>query len=101
MPGSDPADPSSDRFLNRELSALDFNARVLAIAEDQSRPLLERAKFLAILADNLDEFFQVRVSGLQEQVRAGIRTRTPDGLEPAETLLEVRARAADLMERAT
>ncbi len=63
--------PPRARLLNRELSWLDFNARVLALAEDADRPLLERAKFLAIFASNLDEFVQVRVSGLQEQVAGG------------------------------
>jgi hypothetical protein len=58
---------SGSRFLNRELSWLDFNERVLALAEDDSRPALERAKFLAIFSRNLDEFFQIRVSGLREQ----------------------------------
>ena len=71
------------RFLNRELSWLEFNARVLALAEDQTLPLLERAKFLAIFGQNLDEFFQVRVSGLQEQLDAGVRGTSPDGLDPA------------------
>ena len=75
--------PAESRYLNRELSWLDFNARVLALAEDPATPLLERAKFLAIFSSNLDEFFQVRVSGLQEQVEAGIRSSSPDGLEPA------------------
>jgi len=89
------------RFLNRELSWLDFNARVLALAEDPRRPLLERAKFLAIFAQNLDEFFQVRVSGLQEQLDARIRTRTPDGLDAGEQLRAVRAYARELVDRHT
>src|SRR5947208_15123455 len=75
-----------DRFLNRELSQIDFNARVLALAEDQSAPLLERAKFLAIFASNNDEFYQVRVAGLKQQAAAGIRTRSADGLTPQEQL---------------
>src|SRR4051812_49697197 len=79
-----------DRYLNRELSWLDFNARVLALAEDERVPLLERAKFLAIFAQNLDEFFQVRVAGLKDQVAAGIATTTPDGRTPAQQLLEIR-----------
>ena len=70
------------RYLNRELSWLDFNARVLALAEDASLPLLERAKFLAIFSSNLDEFFQVRVSGLQEQLAAGVRTNSPGRPRP-------------------
>jgi polyphosphate kinase len=90
-------DPS--RFLNRELSWLDFNARVLALAEDPKLPLLERAKFLAIFAQNLDEYFQVRVSGLQEQFDAGIRTRSPDGLDSGEQLRSVRAYADELCAR--
>ncbi|MGK2946932.1 MAG: RNA degradosome polyphosphate kinase [Acidimicrobiales bacterium] len=100
----DAADLLSDlreapRYLNRELSWLDFNERVLALAEDERVPLLERAKFLAIFSQNLDEFFQVRVAGLKEQVTAGISSLTPDGRTPAQQLLEVRDRVADLVDR--
>jgi polyphosphate kinase len=87
------------RFLNRELSWLDFNARVLALAEDPALPLLERAKFLAIFSDNLDEFFQVRVSGLKEQVLAGVRSTSPDGLDQIEQLRAIRERVSDLVAR--
>ena len=87
------------RFLNRELSALDYFARVLAIAADRTAPLLERVKFLAIVSQNLDEFFQVRVSGLREQLDAGLRATSPDGLEPGEQLRAIRTRVEPLMER--
>jgi polyphosphate kinase len=87
------------RYLNRELSWLDFNARVLALAEDASLPLLERAKFLAIFSSNLDEFFQVRVSGLQEQLAAGVRSNAPDGLDQVEQLRAIRARVEELATR--
>jgi len=93
---SDPA-----RYINRELSWLDFNGRVLALAEDTASPLLERAKFLAIFAQNLDEFLQVRVSGLREQVDARLRTRTPDGLDASEQLRAVRAYTRELVDRHT
>jgi polyphosphate kinase len=83
---------SPDRFLNRELSWLDFNARVLHLAEDPNVPLLERAKFLAIFSTNLDEFFQVRVAGLKDQVAAGLSPNTPDEKTPAEQLLDIRDR---------
>jgi polyphosphate kinase len=86
-------------LLNRELSWLDFNARVLHLAEDPHRPVLERAKFLAIFSQNLDEFFQVRVSGLVEALVAGIHTPTPDGMEPGEQLDAIRVRVADLVDR--
>lgn len=84
------------RFLNRELSWLDFNARVLHLAEDPRVPLLEQAKFLAIFSSNLDEFFQVRVAGLKDQVAAGVTKRTPDGRSAAEQLLDIRDRVEAL-----
>ena len=87
------------RLLNRELSWLDFNARVLALAERDDVPLLERAKFLAIFSQNLDEFFQVRVAGLKDQVAAGIVAPTPDGRTPAQQLLEVRDRVETLVRK--
>jgi polyphosphate kinase len=88
------------RLLNRELSWLDFNERVLAMAERKDVPLLERAKFLAIFSQNLDEFFQVRVAGLKDQVAAGITTATPDGRTPAQQLLEVRDVVEEMVARA-
>ena len=88
-----------ERYLNRELSWLEFNARVLALADEPARPLLERAKFLAIFASNLDEFFQVRVSGLQEQVDAGSAHAPPDGLENSEVLRAIREQVRELMQR--
>jgi polyphosphate kinase len=99
---SPPAAPAAGdhRLLNRELSFLDFNARVLALAENPSVPLLERAKFLAIFSQNLDELFQVRVAGLKDQVAAGIVTATPDGRTPAQQLLEAREGAEVLAARA-
>ena len=83
-PGEVPTDLPDDRYLNRELSWLDFNARVLALAEDTSQPLLERAKFLAIFASNLDEFFMVRVAGLKRRDETGLAVRSADGLTPRE-----------------
>ena len=102
MTTSPPAAPAAGdhRLLNRELSFLDFNARVLALAENPSVPLLERAKFLAIFSQNLDELFQVRVAGLKDQVAAGIVTATPDGRTPAQQLLEAREAAEELAARA-
>ncbi|HEY7226137.1 MAG TPA: RNA degradosome polyphosphate kinase [Micromonosporaceae bacterium] len=88
-----------DRFLNRELSWLDFNARVLALAEDPTTPLLERAKFLAIFASNLDEFYMVRVAGLQRRLSTGLPVEGTDGLTPREQLGHIASRTAELMER--
>jgi polyphosphate kinase len=85
------------RYLNRELSWLDFNARVLALADQAGTPLLERAKFLAIFSQNLDEFFQVRVAGLKDQVAAGLGRESDDGLSADEQLAAIRARVNELM----
>jgi polyphosphate kinase len=87
-------------YTNREVSWLDFNERVLELAEDPRIPLLERAKFLAIFATNLDEFFMVRVAGVHDQIEAGVvDARRPDGLTPVETLDAVTGRARALMQR--
>jgi len=85
------------RYIDRELSWLEFNARVLALAENASLPLLERAKFLAIFSSNLDEFFQVRVSGLKEQLEAGIRPTSQEGIDQVEQLAAIRARVEELV----
>ena len=87
------------RYLNRELSWLDFNARVLALAEDAAVPLLERARFLAIFSQNLDEFFQVRVSALSSQLEAGVRTSSADGLDAAEQLRAIHGQVDELVTR--
>jgi polyphosphate kinase len=84
------------RYINREISFLDFAARVLALAEDPGVPPLERAKFLAIVGEHLDEFFQVRVSGLTEQLMAGLRTISPDAVDLVDLLQEIRARVGEL-----
>jgi polyphosphate kinase len=79
-----------DLYLNRELSLLDFQARVLEEALDEGNPLLERVKFMAFVGNNLDEFFMVRVAGLKKQVAAGVVDVPPDGMTPAEQLAEIR-----------
>nr|WP_280833835.1 RNA degradosome polyphosphate kinase [Mycolicibacterium frederiksbergense] len=88
-----------DRYLNRELSWLDFNARVLALAADPSLPLLERAKFLAIFASNLDEFYMVRVAGLKRRDEMGLSVRSADGLSPREQLRRINERTQQLASR--
>ncbi len=92
---------SSHRYLNRELSWLDFNHRVLALARDEDLPLLERIKFVAIHASNLDEFFQVRVPTVLDSIDAGIRRAGPDGLTPRAQLKGIRAAAAEQLQEAS
>ncbi|MFL6240653.1 MAG: RNA degradosome polyphosphate kinase [Actinomycetes bacterium] len=87
----------ADRFLDREASWLDFNARVLALAEDPDCPLLERVRFLAIFSNNLDEFFMVRVAGLRRRLATGIAVTTPSGISPREQLHLIFVRSGELV----
>src|SRR5690349_2112217 len=89
-PSDDGDQPNASHYLNRHLSWLQFNRRVLAEATRRRHPLLERAKFLAIFSTNLDEFFMVHVSTLREQRDAGSGDRSPDGLTPAEQLERIK-----------
>jgi polyphosphate kinase len=89
-------DLPADRFSNRELSWLAFNARVLALAEDRRQPLLERLKFLAIFASNLDEFYMVRVAGLKRRADMGLQITSADGLSPREVLATLAERTREL-----
>jgi polyphosphate kinase len=86
------------RIINRELSWLDFNARVLAMASDTGVPLLERCRFVSIFSSNLDEFFQIRVAALKGQVEGDVRTVTPDGRDPLQQLNEIRGIARQLVQ---
>jgi polyphosphate kinase len=86
------------RYINRELSTLDFNRRVLALAGSPDQPLLERLKYLAIFSSNTDEFFQVRVAGLKDQLAAGVSGTAPDGLSVTDQLKVIRAEVMDLFE---
>src|SRR5499433_2392407 len=105
-PGIRPVAKESSLYLNRELSWLAFNRRVLDEAADPHWPLLERLKFLAITFSNLDEFFMIRVSGLHEQLEQAEAERSPDGLTPRQQLARIRdvvrkllKDASDLFER--
>ncbi|HET9311697.1 MAG TPA: polyphosphate kinase 1 [Actinomycetota bacterium] len=100
QPFPEPVTATTSRFINREVSWLEFDSRVLALAEDPVRPLLERVKFVAIFTQNLDEFFQIRVSGLEEQIDAGVAAMAPDGMSPQEQVVAIRERVVALQERA-
>ena len=88
---------SPDRFINRELSWLDFNHRVVEEAQNPRHPLLERLRFISISASNLDEFYSVRVAGLIGQAKAGVASLSADGRTAAQQLAEIQVRAAALM----
>src|SRR5438552_3355690 len=90
---------SHEHFLNRELQALEFNRRVLAQAEDKGTPILERLKFLCIVSSNLDEFFEIRVSGLKEQIKLGAAASGPDGLTPLQVFRQVAAKCQGIVEQ--
>ena len=92
-------DLPDDRFLDREVSWLRFNSRVLELAEDPDLALLERARFLAIFAGNLDEFFMVRVAGLKRRIEAGVAVRASSGMMPGELLESIWRESSDLMQR--
>jgi len=88
---------SPELYINRELSWIEFNKRVLHEASNPAHPLLERVKFIAIFSSNLDEFFMIRVSGLEKQVEAGNDTLSFDGLSPMQQLLEIRQRTIEML----
>ncbi|MGA9471201.1 MAG: hypothetical protein WBV36_01985, partial [Terriglobales bacterium] len=93
---STPALDDPSLYINRELSLLAFQSRVLEEAEDDQNPLLERLKFLSIVSSNLDEFFMVRVAGLKSQLQSGTPESGPDGMAPAQELIAIREHVAHI-----
>jgi len=93
-----PVIPVADPYINRELSLLEFNRRVLDQADDVSNPILERLRFLCISCTNLDEFFEIRAAGVKEQVTYGVTQVQADGLSPQETLRRISAVAHELVD---
>jgi polyphosphate kinase len=98
QPTTDSSPTNSSRYINRELSWLEFNARVLSEADNEAVPLFERLKFLAIYSSNLDEFFMVRAAGLQTQITSGVHELPPDGMTAERQLAKIAARAHELCE---
>ena len=102
LPGAptneDDPDLPTERFLDREVSWLQFNERVLQLAQDVHVPLLERARYLAIFTSNLDEFFMVRVAGLKRRIATGIAVRSASGLEPREVLEQIAQVSHELLD---
>ena len=94
-----PPETPGDRYLNRELSWLEWDLRCLQLAEDESWPLLERVRMCSIVAATLDEFFMIRVAGLEGQIAAGLAVRSVDGRTPAAALAEIRERVIALRAR--
>src|SRR6185312_7712368 len=102
VPLADPVVPNLDDpglYFNREMSWLEFNRRVLQLAEDPQVPLLERLRFCSIYEDNLDEFYMVRVAGLHDKVEGQLDARGADGMPAAEVIERIRERAVELRER--
>lgn len=96
---ADRAQLSKDLFINRELSWLDWSARVLALAEDPATPLLERVKYLAIFASTMDEFYMVRIAGIRRQAEVGLTSRSPDGLSVKEQLAAINKKVGPIVQR--
>src|ERR1700692_3303778 len=90
------SDPGN--FINRELSWLEFNRRVLEEAQDPTQPLIERIKFLSIFSSNLDEFFEIRVAGIKQQIESETSHLGPDGLSPTDTFNQIQKLAHELIE---